>query len=218
MKTNLYASRFFRRGALILVIAAVAVIGAWHAGLFGEGSGTGQEANFSRGQEVDGHAGIGGSFSLTDQNGRTVTDQTLRGRWMLVYFGYTFCPDICPTELQTMSATIKALGALSGRLAPVFVTIDPARDRPAELAAYLAHFDPAITGLTGTEAQISTFARKYHVYYARKGEGKDYSMDHSSYLYLMRPDGSFDRLFPGGMSPNDLAAALRPLLSEAPHP
>ncbi len=138
--------------------------------------------------------GIGGPFTLTDGAGQTVTDRTLRGRYLLVYFGYTFCPDVCPTTLTAVAGALDKLGKQADRLQPVFITVDPARDTPKVIGAYTAAFSSRILGLTGTDDQIAAVAREYRVYYAKRrtGEGPgDYTMDHSSILYLMAPDGHF---------------------------
>ncbi len=160
---------------------------------------------------VPGGVSVGGPFTLTDDQGRTVTDASYRGRWMLVYFGYTFCPDVCPTELQTMSAALDKLGPASSRLVPLFITVDPGRDTPAALADYVKLFDERLVGLTGTDEQIAAVARAYRVYYA-KATSKDatgYLMDHSSFLYLMGPDGKFQALFRQGTGVDEMANAIR---------
>ena len=158
---------------------------------------------------------VGGPFALVDTGGRTVTEATYRGRWMLVYFGYTFCPDVCPTELQTMANALDALGPDAAKIAPIFITIDPARDTPATLAGYVKLFDDRLIGLTGTDAQIAAVARAYRVYFAR-AERKDttqYLMDHSSFLYLMGPDGNLRALYRPGTSVQELSSALRTRLA-----
>lgn len=138
--------------------------------------------------------GLGGPFELTDGSGRRVTDQDFRGRYMLVYFGYTFCPDVCPTTLNQVADALDRLGPRADRIAPVVITIDPKRDTPAVIQKYVAAFSPKFVGLTGTSGQIAAVAGEYRVYYAehRTGNGpEDYTMDHSSILYLMGPDGAF---------------------------
>ena len=154
---------------------------------------------------------VGGPFALTDQSGHPVTDQTFRGKWMLVYFGYTFCPDVCPTELQAVANALDALGPEATKIAPLFITSDPARDTVQAMAGYVKLFDPRLIGLTGTEAEIARVAREYRVYYAKvqPKDRADYLMDHSSFLYLMGPDGSFRAIFHPGISPQDLANSLR---------
>lgn len=135
---------------------------------------------------------IGGPFELIDTKGRKVTQNDLLGKPSALFFGYTNCPDVCPTTLAELTRLMKELGPDANRLNVVFVTIDPARDTAAELATYLSSFDPRIRGLTGTDAQIATIAKAYHVYYARvAGEGGNYSMDHTATVYLMNAKGGF---------------------------
>ncbi|WP_395687414.1 SCO family protein [Aestuariivirga sp.] len=145
-------------------------------------------------QTGSGVAMVGGPFTLTDQDGRVVTDRDFAGKYMLIFFGYTYCPDICPTELQVMTAALDSLGAQSERIQPIFISIDPARDTPEVLKAYVSNFGPRLIGLTGTPDQIAAVARNYRVYFARAGNtqsASDYLMDHSSIIYLMGPDGRF---------------------------
>ena len=139
-------------------------------------------------------AAIGGPFTLVDSAGKTVTDRDFRGKFMLVYFGYTFCPDVCPTTLNQVAVALDKLGAKADRVQPLFVTVDPARDTPEVMRQYTAAFTPRLLGLSGTPEQIAAAAKAYRVYYAehRTGPGPlDYTMDHSSILYLMGPDGAF---------------------------
>lgn len=164
---------------------------------------------------------IGGPFTLTNQNGETVTDQTYRGKYMLVFFGFTFCPDICPTGLQTALNAIDVAGDVAKKqVQPIFITVDPARDTPEKLKDYVRMFGPTLTGLTGTPAQIAAVARAYKVYYARtQGEdsgGDDYMMDHSSFLYLMGPDGRFIKSFASETTMDELADQLKTLVSRNP--
>jgi protein SCO1 len=137
---------------------------------------------------------VGGPFILRDGNGREVTDREFRGKYMLVYFGYTFCPDVCPTTLNEVTEALEHLGAKADRVQAIFITVDPRRDTPAVVKQYAAAFTPRLIGLTGTDEQIAKVAQEYRVYYAehRTGSGpNDYTMDHSSVLYLMGPDGRF---------------------------
>jgi protein SCO1/2 len=137
---------------------------------------------------------IGGPFTLVDGTGKTVTDRDFRGHTMLVYFGYTFCPDVCPTTLTTVADALDKLGPLADQVRPLFITIDPRRDTQAVVGKYAAAFSPRLIGLTGTAEQIAAVAKEYKVYYApqRTGPGPDdYTMNHSSILYLIGPDGQF---------------------------
>jgi len=137
---------------------------------------------------------VGGPFALQDGNGKQVTDREFRGKYMLVYFGYTFCPDVCPTTLNEVADALDRLGPKADRVQPIFITVDPKRDTPAVVKQYVTAFTPRLIGLTGTPEQIAQAAQAYRVYYAehRTGTGPDdYSMDHSSILYLMGPDGKF---------------------------
>ena len=136
-----------------------------------------------------GVADIGGPFALTDQNGLRRTDKDFRGRYVLLYFGYTYCPDVCPTTLGVMSDALAKLGTRSSRIVPVFVTIDPERDTPAALKKYLAAFGPNFVGLTGSLADVTSVAHEYRVYFAKqKLDGGGYALDHSSVIYLLGPD------------------------------
>ena len=160
-----------------------------------------------------GKALVGGPFKLTDQHGRTVSDSDFRGKYMLVAFGYTFCPDVCPAELQVITAALDDLGPLADRVQPVFITIDPERDTVPQLALYAGNFHPRLVLLTGTSAEIADVAKAYRVYYA-KAEGsastsRDYLMDHSSIIYLMGPDGQFVRHFTYTTDAAALAQQLR---------
>lgn len=156
-------------------------------------------------------ASIGGPFTLVDQTGRTVTDRDFAGSFLLVYFGYTFCPDVCPTELATMAQALEQLGGDAQRVQPVFITVDPQRDTPQQLAGYVRLFGPRLVGLTGTPEQIAAAERAYRVYAARApADNPDgYTMDHSSFVYLMGPDGRNRDVFPHNTPPDEMAARIR---------
>jgi len=157
---------------------------------------------------------IGGPFRLLAANGKEVTEADFRGRWMLVYFGYTRCPDACPTALQDMANAIDVLGPdAKTKVAVIFVTIDPARDTPAIMQDYVSAFDAPITGLSGSPAQIDAVAKEYRVYYA-KHPTKDggYDMDHSSIIYVMDPRGHFVTNFTHETAPEAIAAKLKTLM------
>ncbi len=139
-----------------------------------------------------GKALVGGPFSLIDHTGRRVTDVDFRGRYMLVLFGFTTCPDICPSSLTVVSAALDKLGREGDAITPVLITIDPARDTPEKLAAYVKSFHPRLVGLTGSAAEISAAVKAYRVYAKKvpnEANPADYTMDHSAILYLMGPNG-----------------------------
>ncbi len=206
--------RLIRLAATSLLVVVLVGWGlAWFAardpdGLAGRllarvGSAVGLEAN-------SGAASIGGPFQLVDSTGRTVSDQDFRGHWMVVYFGYTFCPDVCPTELQTISAALDQLGPAGAAVVPIFITIDPARDTPKAMGQYVKLFDDRLVGLTGSAEQIADVAGRYRVYYAKvtpKGSSA-YLMDHSSFIYLVGPDGRFRALIRNGLTADALAQTI----------
>ncbi len=154
---------------------------------------------------------IGGPFALVDTTGKTVTNADYRGRFMLVYFGYTYCPDVCPTELQSVSTALDLLGGDAAKIVPIFITVDPERDTVKAMAEYVKLFDPRLVGLTGSPAQVDAAERAYRVYAAKVDSktNSDYLMNHSSFIYLMGPDGRFIALFRQGMSPQDIAAGIK---------
>ena len=157
---------------------------------------------------------IGGPFQLVDQNGKTVTDADLKGKWSLVYFGYTHCPDACPTALNDVAVALDELGPKRAEVRPVFITVDPERDTPAVLKSYVTAFDAPILALTGTPQEIAQAAKGYRVYYAKHPEeGGDYSMDHSSVIYVMDPQGRFTASFTHENSPEEIAERLKKLLT-----
>lgn len=153
---------------------------------------------------------IGGPFTLTDQNGRTVTDADFHGRYMLIYFGYTYCPDVCPTSLQVMADALDLLGPKADEITPVLITIDPQRDTSELLRDYVANFHPRMVGLTGTQEQIAAAAKAYRVYFAKaEQDGGVYLMDHSSIVYLMGKDGSFLGHFGHNTPADKMAEGIR---------
>jgi protein SCO1/2 len=157
---------------------------------------------------------IGGPFALQDGNGKTVTDRDLRGKWLLIYFGYTHCPDACPTTLSQMAAALDKLGDKKDRIVPVFITVDPDRDTPATMKDYAASFGPNFVGLSGSPDAVKAVEREYHVYAAKHPiEGGDYEMDHSSVIYLMDPDGKFVTNYVTGDKPEDMAKSLNETVS-----
>lgn len=170
-----------------------------------------RETDRNSAERGTGSALIGGEFELVDHESHVVTDADFRGKFMLIYFGYTFCPDVCPTELQAMSAAIDELGAAGTEVQPIFITVDPARDTVAVMADYRGHFHPRLIALTGTPEQISAAAKAYRVYYAKNGDesAEDYLMDHSSFVYLMDRDGRYVTHFAPNTLPEAMAARVR---------
>ncbi|MBK5196855.1 MAG: SCO family protein [Methyloceanibacter sp.] len=162
--------------------------------------------------ETSGKALIGGPFALTDQTGKMVTDQDFRGRYMLIFFGFTHCPDICPAELQVMSATLDGLGPKAAEVVPIFITLDPERDTQAIMGDYVKNFGPSFVGLTGSLEAIAEAAKAYRVTYSKFQEDKttsDYSIDHSALVYLMGPDGNYITHFAYGTPAAKMTATLR---------
>jgi cytochrome oxidase Cu insertion factor (SCO1/SenC/PrrC family) len=163
-----------------------------------------------------GQAMVGGPFRLTDQNGKQVTEQDFRGRFMLVYFGFTYCPDVCPTALQVMAAALDKLGPKAERITPVLITVDPERDTPAQLAQYVKSFHPRLVGLTGSPQEVEAAAKAYRVYVKKAPDPKStagYTMDHSSIVYVMGPDGQYRAHFTHATSPDTMADRLAALLA-----
>jgi protein SCO1/2 len=161
---------------------------------------------------------IGGQFTLTAADGAVVTEQTYRGKWLLVFFGFTSCPDTCPTALLDIAAALEKLGPAADKVQPLFITVDPQRDTPVVIGDYTRSFDPRIIGLTGTPEQIAAVAREYGAYYAPRKIGpgpEDYVMDHSSYLYLMDPEGKFVRGFDADTPGDRLAEVVRDAIVKA---
>jgi len=162
-------------------------------------------------------AQVGGPFQLTDQNGRAVDQRLLQGKWSAVFFGYTYCPDVCPTTLQTLGSASELLGAKAKSFQVVFITVDPQRDTPAQLKDYLSSssFPRGIIGLTGTQEQIGKAASAYKVYFQKSGNGTDYSVDHSSAIYLMNPQGNFDSVVQFGLTPEQTCDQISKAMSKA---
>jgi protein SCO1 len=161
---------------------------------------------------------IGGPFTLTSPDGTTVTEQTYRGKWLLVYFGFTSCPDSCPTALLEISAALEKLGPDTDKLQPLFITIDPQRDTAAVMGNYTQSFDSRIVGLTGTPQQIAAAAQEYGVYYEPRKSGPgagDYVMDHSTYLYLMDAEGKFVRGLDADTPGERIAEVVRGAMAKA---
>jgi protein SCO1/2 len=159
-----------------------------------------------------GTALIGGPFSLVGgEDGETVTDRDFRGRYRLVFFGFTHCPDICPAELQVIAQALDLLGDKAAKVVPIFITLDPERDTPQIMAGYVKSFGPNFVGLTGSPKAIAAVAKEYRVTYAKvenKDSPGDYSVDHSALVYLMDPDGKYLTHFAYGTSAQQMADSL----------
>jgi len=152
-------------------------------------------------------------FELQTLDGQQVTDASYRGRWLLVYFGYTFCPDVCPTVLIDVGRALNALGPLADRVQPVFITVDPARDTASHMGQYLRAFSPRIVGLRGDPKQLEITAKQFHTYYRVRNLGNgDYAVDHSSFLYVISPDGHVVKVLPDSLRDQKLAEELRQLV------
>jgi protein SCO1/2 len=181
---------------------------AWQYGFLSPGGGR---------PGVSGIAKIGGPFTLQDHTGAVRTEKDFRGKLPLIYFGYTYCPDVCPTALQVMSVALQNLGGKAEAVIPVFITVDPERDTTKHLSDYVKNFHPRMVGLTGTAAQIKDAAKVYRVYY-RKAEPapgdppKDYLMDHSSVVYLMDREGRYLTHFTHRSTSEDIETAIRKYL------
>lgn len=158
---------------------------------------------------VSGEIAVGGPYRLTDQDGRPRANTDFPGQYQLIYFGYTFCPDVCPTTLAVMAAALDKMGAEQNRIVPVFITIDPARDKPEILKKYLAAFGPRFVGLTGAPEEIARVEKEYRVFAKKEAlPGGGYSMNHSSVIYLVGPGGKLVSFYDGEASPDDLAKNL----------
>jgi len=187
-----------------LVLAAVVAIGAlWHLGDLQAQNGV---ESVSTGETVK----LGGPFALTDQNGAIRTQNDYRGKYLLVFFGYTYCPDVCPTTLAVISAALDKMGSRADRIVPLFITVDPKRDTPEKLKAYLSSFGPRFVGLTGDAKDIASVAKEYRVYYKQHPaeNGADYTVDHSGVVYLMDPGGVFIANYSLDVSPDMMAQDL----------
>jgi protein SCO1/2 len=157
---------------------------------------------------------IGGPFTLIDHDGKPRTNEDFRGKLLLVYFGFTYCPDVCPADLQNIGLALDQLGAAGEQIQPLFITVDPERDTPEHLKDYVPMFHPRLIGLTGSAAAIHAAAAAYRAYYAKIPlKGDDYTVDHSSFIYVVGADGGYLGFFPPGTPPERIAESIRPRLS-----
>ena len=156
---------------------------------------------------------VGGPFRLVDHTGTPRSDADFHGKLVLLYFGFTYCPDLCPTDLATIGVLVEKLGKTGESLQPLFVTLDPERDTAERLASYVTFFHPRLIGLTGDEASIAQAASAYKVYYAKVPTEHSYTVDHSGYVYLLDRAGRYLGFFPPGTPPDQMADVIRPLVN-----
>ncbi|WP_290977652.1 SCO family protein [Ferrovibrio sp.] len=202
------AMRGLLRGVIVAALAAALAFGGFALVSWLDG-GERQEAGI-------GEVSIGGPYSLTDQEGRSVTDKDFRGKLQLVYFGFTSCPDICPTALQTVAIALDEMGvAAAEQVVPILITVDPERDTVAAMKEYVQSFHDRMVGLTGTPEQIAAVAKAYRVYYQKvklPNSSLDYSVDHSGFLYLMSRDGKYVAHFRHNATPEEIAKRVKAAL------
>ncbi|MSP51133.1 MAG: SCO family protein [Alphaproteobacteria bacterium] len=187
-------------GLIVLVAGAAIIVGVY-----------GPERGFRIIDDVT-STKVGGPFAMIDHTGKAVTDADYRGKYMLVFFGFTNCPDICPTELQTISAALDLFPpATLERVQPLFVTVDDERDTPAAIKEYLGAFHPRFVGLTGSSAQVAAITKVYRAYALKGPANRDgmFMIEHAGFIYLMSPEGAFVDIFRPGQQPNDLAKKLK---------
>jgi len=161
-------------------------------------------------------AAVGGPFQLVDTNGATVDQSVLKGKWSVVFFGFTHCPDICPTTMFELGQVEPLLGARADDFQAVLISVDPARDTVAQMKAYIANpaFPKRVIGLTGSAAQVDAAAKAYRVYYKKSGDGPDYNVDHVAYSYLMNPKGRFACVLPYELTPEQTAAKIQAAMKQ----
>lgn len=195
----------------VVIVAFVIAVGGYEYFTKHDPNGAGSASKSNSGPSV------GGPFTLVNAKGEEVTDKTFLGGYALIYFGYTYCPDVCPTALSDIASAMDMLGeAKASKITPIFISVDPARDTPEHMAEYVPFFHPRMVGLTGTEEQIKAVAREYRVYYRKNdpqgGDPQDYVVDHTSIIYLIGPDGKLVTHFSHGTTPEAMAERLGQLL------
>ncbi|MDP1630171.1 MAG: SCO family protein [Caulobacter sp.] len=179
------------------IVGLVVIAGlAWRTGVFGEHQPP---------------AAVGGPFAMVDQDGKPVDERILKGQWSVVFFGFTYCPDVCPTTMQALAAATDQLGPKGKDLRIIFVSLDPERDSPAQVKAWLEaqRLPKGTLGLTGTPEQVAVTAKAYRVFYEKRGDGPDYQINHSTAAYLMDPKGRFERVLAFGLTPDQMADQIR---------
>jgi protein SCO1/2 len=192
-------SEAVRRGLYIFLAALAVILG----GVLYE--------QFWLGGAENASPAVGGPFTLTDQRGATRSDQDFRGKVMLIYFGYTYCPDACPTTLHAISQTLDMIGNQANKVQPIFISVDPARDTPDQLKSYAANFHPSILYLTGAPDTLKQVESEYRIYVAKvpQSGSDDYLIDHSSVIYVMGTNGRYLASMPAGLPPKVMAATLQ---------
>jgi protein SCO1/2 len=202
--------------SVVCLLASLTLVGTAWVITRERPAGVTAEAGASGPVRTTGTADVGGPFRLVDQDGRSVDESILMGKWSVVFFGFTYCPDICPTTLQALAATRNQLGEAGRQLQVVFITVDPERDTPDALKAYLDSVGlPGALGLTGTPEQVRAAAKTYRIFYARRDlDGGEYTMDHSTAAYLMGPDGSFSTVLPYALTPDQKASVIRDAMQQ----
>jgi len=210
MPVNALGSNYARIALFVLAGLVAGVLGA--LALFPQAR---ERLLPAAGVKSVGQALVGGPFTLTDHTGKRVTEQDFRGRFTLVFFGFTFCPDVCPSGLQVMAAAIDRLGPKGSRITPVFISVDPERDTPKQLAMYVRSFHPRLVGLTGSPAEIEAVTKAYRVYVKKVPDPKStagFTIDHSSIIYVMGPDGVYRTHFTHTTDVRAMADRLAKLL------
>ncbi|MFL4999107.1 MAG: SCO family protein [Xanthobacteraceae bacterium] len=223
MSARLSRDMWLRRGAGRPIPLCLAALLAWVAAatlLLGGGMTVAADAGEPSAEELvqallSGKAPVGGPFDLVDHTGQRRTDADFRGKLVLIYFGFTRCPDACPTELLAISLALDKLGRAADAVQPLFITVDPERDMPAVLADYVASFHPRLVGLTGEPASIKTLAHAYKTFFARSAGGSagNYSIDHTGFIYVVGPEGRYRGFLPPQLAPEQIADAIRPHLA-----
>jgi protein SCO1/2 len=198
-----------------LIAALLALLIGGGAMLFALSQGNQANGPRAAGEVLGAGSKVGGPFTLTNAQGHEVSDKDFLGTPFIVYFGFTFCPDICPTELQALTAALDQLGPKAKAVKILFVTVDPERDTPSVIGDYAKAFGPQVMGLTGSAEQIAAAARAYGVFYQKVplgDSGGDYTMDHTTAVYVMNRQGGLHAIFLPNQSPDDMAATIAKIL------
>ncbi|MEP3248129.1 MAG: SCO family protein [Sneathiella sp.] len=202
-------NKIFAYSVAVLVVAGLTIAALVFTGIL-----PGAPGSNKRSGVIAGAPQIGGEFSLVNNKGEAVTDKDFQGKLMLVFFGYTFCPDVCPTEMQTFSQVMAELGDKADQVTPVFITVDPQRDTVQVVDEFVQSFHPSIVGLTGTDEQVDDVKKKYRAYGQKVDEGDDeyYLVDHTSFTYLMGTDGKLATVFSYGTTPEEITKTIKETL------